>query len=112
MDYSKQEYEEELKRMRDQYGPGAEMPKMPRVPTPNVLGGLSPVPAPVVDRIAELAHQVAESARAVQDARQKHAQTVHLKAECEAMYAKLMSKLIETLHELQEGTPEGVPYPR
>lgn len=96
------EYEAEKQRMYDQYGQDAEMP--------NTLRETAVIPVPVVERIADLARDVAEAAKALQDARHQYTQAAGIKGEREAVYAKVTSRLIEALHEFQEGTPEGVPY--
>jgi hypothetical protein len=108
-----QAYEDEVKRMRNTYGPDAEIPRNPYGNlTPNHPIGAPLNARPVTERIAELGKRVAEASRMLSDARGTQRDAAEHLHKCELSFAQLADELTKALHEHREGTPEGVPYPR
>jgi hypothetical protein len=108
-----QAYEDEVKRMRNTYGPDAEIPRNPYGNlTPNHPIGAPLNARPVTERIAELGKRVAEASRMLSDARGAQRDVTDHLRKCELSFAQLADELTKALLEHREGTPEGVPYPR
>lgn len=102
MDDKMSAYEAEAKRMHDQYGPGAEIP---RTPFGNLLAdpGLNVPVHPLPQRIAELAQQTAEAGHMLTEARARFVESARHKEKCEVQFAQVADALRCTIDELREG---------
>lgn len=104
-------YEDEVKRQRDAYGPGAEIPQHP-------IGGLVPgtlgvpVPQAAPERISQLCKQLAEATQQLSMARGQFNSARVQRDQAEGMFAKVVEELNYAIQEHREGTPENMPYPR
>lgn len=102
-------YEAEVKRVRDTYGPDAEIPHSPYGQI-GVRGGLNGPTATPSQRIADLAALVAEAGHALQVARTKCNEALEGRAMSEKAFAEVSERLMQAIHEHREGTPEHAPY--
>lgn len=115
MDEKMAAYEAEVKRMRDQYGPDAEVPMNPygnlvaKAPR-GAMPGLNTPVMPIEGRIAELTKQVAEAGHRLSMARATFTEAARSKDHERQMFIELTELLMQAIHEHREGTPEGVPY--
>jgi hypothetical protein len=106
----KRAYEDEVKRMRSQFGEQAEIPNDPYSGHLHVSVGPGTPVMTVPARISELAKQAAEAAHMLAEARSQYAQTQRHLEKCKAGFIQVSEALLGAIHEHREGTPENVPY--
>lgn len=102
----KEAYDDEVKRMRDTYGPDAEVPHSPYG---QIRGGMPTVL--LSNRIAELAKQVSDAGQELEMAREQFNRAQDARATAEKVFIDISERLMQAIHEHREGTPVGVPYP-
>ena len=99
------DWEREVHRMRETYGPGTDIPSATYT---NRIGTATPL-MPVAGRIAELAQRVTEAGHMLAEARAQYRAAREQQAKCEAGFAQISNDLLQVISEHREGTPEGVP---
>lgn len=97
-------YEAQQRRMRETYGPDAEMPKTP-------YGLIGEAVHDPVNEISNLSKSVTDAAYKLTEARRQAAMCENRRREAEAAFAQLTADLERAIAEVREGTPENVPYP-
>jgi hypothetical protein len=104
-------HDQEVRRMRDTYGPDAEMPKSPYG---NLISSATsePMAPPAAARISELSKQLADAAHALADARFRARDAQDQRDKAETTFALVADSLLQTINEHREGMSENVPYPR
>jgi hypothetical protein len=108
-------YEEEVARMRSQFGEQAEMPSSPRTPygtlgSPIGLRGPGAPVMPAPQRLAELCNQLTKAGQGLAEARGRYSEARENRDVAERTFALLADQLMGAIQEHREGTPEGVPY--
>jgi hypothetical protein len=107
-------YEAEVKRVRDTFGPDAEIPHPPygqiRGGTPPLPGSLNVPTMSPSQRIAELAQHVAEAGHALQVARAKFSEAQAGRSIAEKGFIEVSERLMQAIQAHREGADENVPY--
>ena len=131
-------HQAEVKRIRDTYGPNAEIPHPPiayeveklagaeqgrrytgetmspmsgRLQAVNTYAGAPINRPPVAVRIEDLASQAALAGRELAEAREEYQRAALVREQATKRFISVTEALFQAIQEHREGTPEGVPYP-